>query len=114
MGHVHKSAHAKYELCSCPGRRDFTPSGGCQELPVAPSWGKNPRTIGSCESKVACNFFKVFRVFECLKHFLDLINSKYCTHEYNILNFSDLEKVDKTFFKITKYLSEKNTFFLAK
>ena len=73
--HVHKSAHAKYELCSCPERRvmtilrgassydDFTPSGGYQGLPVAPSGGKNPRTIGSCESKVACNFFIVFRVF---------------------------------------------------
>ena len=44
--HVHKSAHAKYELCSCPERR--------------------VRTIGSCESKVACKFFIVFRVFECL------------------------------------------------
>ena len=39
--------------------------------------------------------------------FLDLINSKDCTHEYNLLNFSDLEKVDKTFFKNTKYQSEK-------
>ena len=38
-----------------------------------------------------------------LQAFLDLINSKYCTHEYNILNFSDLKKVDKTFFKNTKY-----------
>ena len=49
-----------------------------------------------------------------LQAFLDLINSKYCTHEYNILNFSDLEKVDKTFFKITKYQSEKKHIFLAK
>ena len=47
--------------------------------------------------------------------FADLINSKDCTHEYNILNFSDLEKVDKTFFKNTEYQSEKKTtFFLAK
>ena len=38
-----------------------------------------------------------------LQPFLDLINSKCYTHEYNILNFSDLEKVDKTFFKNTKY-----------
>ena len=38
----------------------------CQELPGTPSAGKNPRTIGSCESKVACIFFIVFRVFECL------------------------------------------------
>ena len=101
--YVHKSAHAKYELCSCPERRVMTilrPPGpkimqnmsfvvarslpgacqglpgaarGCQELPGAarscqerPPGGKNPRTIGSCESKVACNFFIVFRVFECL------------------------------------------------
>ena len=49
-----------------------------------------------------------------LQPFLDLINSKYCTHEYNILNFSDLEKVDKTFFKITKYQSEKKHNCLAK
>ena len=70
--HVHKSVHAKYELCSCQERRVMTilrPLGAarsCQELPVAPSGGKNPRTIGSCESKVACKFFIVFRVFECL------------------------------------------------
>ena len=51
-----------------------------------------------------------------LQPFLDLINSKCCTHEYNILNFSDLEKVDKTFFKNTKYQSEKQkkNIFLAK
>ena len=90
--HVHKSAHAKYELCSCQERRVMTilrPPGpkimqnmsfvvargcqglpgaarscqelpgaarGCQELPGTPSGGKNPRTIGSCESKVACKF----------------------------------------------------------
>ena len=39
--HVHKSAHAKYELCSCPERRVMTilrPLGAarsCQELPGA-------------------------------------------------------------------------------
>ena len=49
-----------------------------------------------------------------LQPFLDLINSKCCTHEYYILNFSDLEKVDKTFFKNTKYQSEKNTYFFSK
>ena len=49
-----------------------------------------------------------------LQAFLDLINSKCCTHEYYILNFSDLEKVDKTFFKITKYQSEKKHFFFSK
>ena len=49
-----------------------------------------------------------------LQPFLDLINSKDCTHEYNILNFSDLKKVDKTFFKNTKYQSEKNTYFFSK
>ena len=35
--------------------------------------------------------------------FLDLINSKDCTHEYQLLNFSDLKKVDKTFFKNAIY-----------
>ena len=54
---------------------------------------------------ISC-FWKMF-----LQPFLDLINSKCCTHEYYILNFSDLEKVNKTFFKNTKYQSEKNTFF---
>ena len=70
--HVHKSAHAKYELCSCPERRvmtilcppgpkimqnmSFVAARGCQGLPGTPSGGKNPRTIGSCESKVACKF----------------------------------------------------------
>ena len=77
--HVHKSAHAKYELCSCQERRVMTilrppgPKimqnmsfvaargcqglpGGCQELPGTPSGGKNPRNIGTCESKVACKF----------------------------------------------------------
>ena len=49
-----------------------------------------------------------------LQPFADLINSKDCTHEYNILNFSDLEKVDKTFFKNTKCQSEKKHNFLAK
>ena len=70
--HVHKSAHAKYELCSCPELRvmtilrppgpkimqnmSFVAARGCQGLPGTPSGGKNPRTIGSCESKVACKF----------------------------------------------------------
>ena len=49
-----------------------------------------------------------------LQPFLDLINSKCCTHEYYILNFSDLEKVDKTFFKNTKYQPEKKTHFFSK
>ena len=39
--------------------------------------------------------------------FLDLINSKDCTHEYNLLNFSDLKKVAKTFFKNAIYQPEK-------
>ena len=49
-----------------------------------------------------------------LQSFLDLINSKDCTHEYNILNCSDLKKVDKTFFKNTKYQSEKKTHLFSK
>ena len=74
--HVHKSAHAKYELCSCPERRVMTilrPPGakipekicfvaarsgqglpgaarGCQERRVM------TRKVGTCESKVACKF----------------------------------------------------------
>ena len=79
--HVHKSVHAKYEHCSCqdrvmtilrpPGAKimqnmSFVAARGCQELPGTLSGGKNPRNIGTCESKVACNFsyFLVFRVFE--------------------------------------------------
>ena len=46
--------------------------------------------------------------------FLDLINSKDCTHEYNLLNFSDLKKVAKAFFKNTKYQSENKTHFFSK
>ena len=44
--------------------------------------------------------------------FLDLINSKDCTHEYNLLNFSDLKKVDKTFFKNAIYQSEKENIYV--
>ena len=46
--------------------------------------------------------------------FLDLINSKDCTHEYKLFNFSDLKKVAKTFFKNAIYQSEKKHIFLAK
>ena len=49
-----------------------------------------------------------------LQPFLDLINSKDCTHEYNLLNCSDLKRVDKTFFKNTKYQSEKKTHLFSK
>ena len=35
--------------------------------------------------------------------FLDLINSKAGTHVYKLLNWSDRQKVAKTFFKNTKY-----------
>ena len=54
-------------------------------------------------------FWKMF-----LQPFLDLINSKCCTHEYKLLNFSDLKKVDKTFFKNAIYQSEKKTHFFSK
>ena len=60
--------------------------------------------------------FIVFRVFEkrFWQPFADLINSKACIHEYQLLNFSDLKKVDKTFFKNTEYQSERKRIFLAK
>ena len=46
--------------------------------------------------------------------FLDLINSKDCTHEYTLLKFSDLKKVANTFFKNAKYQSERTTHFFSK
>ena len=46
--------------------------------------------------------------------FLDLINSKDCTHEYKLLNFSNLNKVDNTFFKNVIYQSEKATHLFSK
>ena len=98
--HVHKSAHAKYELCSCQERRVMTSLRQNRYL----------RIQGRMQIFRSISCFWMFN----LQPFLDLINSKYCTHEYNILNFSDLEKVDKTFFKITKYQSEKKHNFLAK
>ena len=81
--------------------------------------GQKSKKIGSCESKVACKFSDFYSI-SCFwmfnwQPFLDLINSKDCTHEYYILNFSDLKKVAKTFFKNTKYQSEKKKHnFLAK
>ena len=39
----------------------------------------------------------------CLQHFLDLKNSKACTHVCNLLNLSDLKRVAKILFKNTKY-----------
>ena len=59
-------------------------------------------------------FFIIVRVFENYFSFLDLISSKDCTHEYKLLNFSDLKKVAKTFFKNAIYQSETNHIFLAK
>ena len=104
--HVHKSAHAKYELCSCPERRVMTilrpPGAKIQEQLVA----ANPRSHANFQICCSISCFWMFNWWP----FADLINSKDCTHEYNILNFSDLKKVDKTFFKNTKYQSEKNTF----
>ena len=38
-----------------------------------------------------------------LQPFLDLKNSKACTHVCNLLNLSDLKKVAKILFKNTKY-----------
>ena len=101
--HVHKSAHAKYELCSCQER---PPGAKIQEQLVA----ANPRSHAIFQIFCSISCFWMFNWWP----FADLINSKDCTHEYNILNFSDLKKVDKTFFKNTKYQSEKkqkNTFF---
>ena len=77
--HVHKSAHAKYELCSCQER---PPGAKIQEQLVA----ANPRSHANFYS-ISC-----FWMFN-LQPFLDLKNSKYCTHVCNILNLSDLKKV---------------------
>ena len=99
-----------YALWGLPGAarscQERPPGAKIQEQLVA----ANPRSHA---------IFQIFYSISCFwmfnwQPFLDLINSKDCTHEYNILNFSDLEKVDKTFFKITKYRSEKKYNFLAK
>ena len=98
--HVHKSVHAKYELCSCQERRVMTSLRQNRYL----------RIQGRMQIFRSISCFWMFN----LQPFLDLINSKCCTHEYYILNFSDLEKVDKTFFKNTKYQSEKTLVFFSK
>ena len=98
--HVHKSVHAKYELCSCQERRVMTSLRQNRYL----------RIQGRMQIFRSISCFWMFN----LQPFLDLINSKCCTHEYYILNFSDLEKVEKTFFKNTKYQSEKKHICLAK
>ena len=41
-----------------------------------------------------------------LQPFLDLKNSKACTHVYKLFNLSDRQKVAKTFFKNTKYYKQ--------
>ena len=95
----------------------------CQELPGAarscqerPPGAKIQEQLVAANPRSHANFYSIscFWMFN-LQPFLDLINSKCCTHEYYILNFSDLEKVDKTFFKNTKYQSEKKkTHFFSK
>ena len=119
--HVNKSVHAKYELCSCQERRVMMI---LRPLGAARSCQERPPGAKIQEQLVAANprshaIFHIFCSISCFWMFdwwpfADLINSKDCTHEYNILNFSDLKKVDKTFFKNTKYQSEKKTHFLAK
>ena len=111
--HVHKSAHAKYELCSCQGLPGAAKS--CQQRPLG---AKIQETLVPSNPRSHA-IFQIFRSISCFWMFnwwpfTDLINSKDCTHEYNILNFSDLKKVDKTFFKNTKYQSEKNTYLFSK
>ena len=70
----------------------------------------NPRSHANFQKLCSISCFWMFNWWP----FADLINSKDCTHEYNILIFSDLKKVYKTFFKNTKYQSEKTHIFLAK
>ena len=126
--HVHKSVHAKYELCSCLERRvmtiwrppgpkimqnmSFVAARGCQERPPGAKFQEqlvaaNPRSHAIFQIFYSCSCFWMFN----WQPFLDLINSKDCTHEYNLLNCSDLKKVAKTFFKHTKYQSEKENIF---
>ena len=115
--HVHKSAHAKYELCSCQERRVMTilrPRGAarsCKEQIQEQLVAANPRSHANFQICCSISCFWMFN----WQPFLDLINSKDCTHDYQLLNFSDLKKVDKTFFKNATYQSEKKThIFLAK
>ena len=70
----------------------------------------NPRSHANVQIvySISC-FWKGF-----WQPFLDLINSKDCTHEYKLLNFSDLKKVAKTFFKNAIYQSERKHMFLTK
>ena len=68
--HVHKSAHAKYELCSCQERRVMTSLRQNRYL----------RIQGRMQFFRSISCFWMFN----LQPFLDLINSKCCTHEYSI------------------------------
>ena len=56
--HVHKSAHAKYELCSCPERRVMTI--------LRPLGAKIQEQLVAASPRSHAFSFIVFRVFECL------------------------------------------------
>ena len=119
--HVHKSAHAKYELCSCQEHRAMTilrPLGAARSCQERPPGAKIQEQLVAANPRSHANF-QIFCGISCFWMFnwwpfADLINSKDCTHEYKLLNFSDLKKVAKTFFKNTIYQSGKYFFFLAK
>ena len=94
----------------------------CQELRVMTSLrlrgAKIQEQLVPANPRSHANF-QIFYSISCFwkgfwQPFLDLINSKDCTHEYKLLNFSDLKEVDKTFFKNAIYQSEKKHIFLAK
>ena len=87
---------------------------GCQRLPGASSYDEKSWYLRIQGRMQIFRFFIVFRVFEkrFWQPFADLINSKACIHEYQLLNFSDLKKVDKTFFKNAIYQSEKKKTFV--
>ena len=87
--HVHKSAHAKYELCSCQERRVMTSLRQNRYL----------RIQGRMQFFRSISCFWMFD----LQPFLDLKNSKCSTRVCNLLNLSDLQKVAKILFKNTKY-----------
>ena len=95
----------------------FVAARDCQELPgAARSCQERPPGTKIQETLVLANprshaIFQICYSISCFwkgfwHPFLDLINSKDCTHEYKLLNFSDLKKVAKTFFKHDIYQSE--------
>ena len=138
--HVNKSVHAKYELCSCQERRVMTilrPPGakiqekigfvaarGCPERRVMtilrPPGAKIQEKLVPANPRSHANF-QIFYSISCFlmfnwQPFLDLINSKDCTHEYQLLNFVRSKKGWQNLFQkrnwpVRKKERKKNTFF---